>query len=203
MPMTELAEQSGRAASYGRDIRGIVRALWNGSIDDAQAYDLLYSTITIGLRRAAEEGTKACGIKPSEWSIEEKVALEQAVVNERGFIYSLIDDVRAGSQANGGKFSAFETRISLWASRYDSVKMTLGAMACGDKKMMWRLGPTKEHCRSCLALAGKVKRYSTWRDTVLPQNFPNEMLICKGAGGCELVPADDFHLSPGPLPRLP
>jgi hypothetical protein len=76
-------------------------------------------------------------------------------------------------------------------------------MACEDQKLQWVMGPTKEHCNSCLRLSNKIKRASYWRRVnVYPQSPPNPNLECNGFGLCQLLPTDE-RCSPGPLPRLP
>jgi len=204
----ELSEQSARASQYASDIRGIARILWRGAIDDVQAYGLLRDTVRIGLTRAGHEGAAECGITPAELSLEEKAAINQAISSEHGFILGLIDAVIAGSKANGGKFSAFASRLAQWGTRYQDVANEIKVTACGDQKLEWvhnALGITKDPCDTCKnKLAGKVKRASYWRKMgVRPQNVPNPFLDCEGWGClCDLVPTDK-PLSRGPLPKLP
>lgn len=198
----ELQEQSRGASSYSAAIRAGARGLWSGALDYYQAYDTLWLSVEVGLTAAVHEGVSECGIKPSEMSPQEKNMLREAIFNERSYINQLLVDIENGSKERGGKWGAFSVRLGLWVSRYDSLKMKAAAMACGDKKKVWTLGLTKEHCSSCLRLAGKIKRNSYWLAHVLPQNFPNDRLECKGAGQCTLEDTDE-PLSRGPLPKLP
>jgi len=202
--MTELSEQSGYAASYGRDIRGIFRALWAGTADAEFSLDLMNDTVRIGLTRAFVEGTAQCGIVPAEWSPEEKDALRDAIYNEQSRIWPTLMFIEENSKANGGKWAIIARRATWRAQRYEDIASLAKVMSCGDKKLEWVLGyGIKKHCDSCVKLAGKVKRASTWnRAGIRPRNPPNPMLICGGWGGCFFRPTD-LHLSPGPLPRLP
>ena len=202
--MTELQEQSSRAASYGRDIRGIFRALWNGTIDAEMALDLMNDTVRIGLTRAFTEGTAQCGIQPIEWSQLEKDALRDAIYNEQSRIWSVLMFVEQNSKANGGKLGPVTARAALWVNRYRDVANMAKVIACADKKLEWVLGHTKKHCSSCIKLAGKVKRGSTWdRLSIRPQNPPNPLLECQGYNCLCDLRVTDLHLSPGSLPRLP
>jgi len=202
--MTELAEQSGRATSYGRDIRGIIRALWNGSIDENDAFRLMYDTVRIGLTRAFHEGAAECDILPVELSGEEKMTLSMAISNEQGRILGLLDEVMAGSKENGGPWASFASRADMWVLRYKDLQNKAKLMTCKDKKLKWILGRTEKHCRSCLKLTDKVKRASYWEERrIRPQNPPNSLLECGGwKCDCSLVPTD-APMSKGPLPRLP
>lgn len=199
---TELSEQSRGASNYRNAIRASVRGLWVGAMDYDQAYDSLWLAVEQGLTLAVHEGISECGIKPSEMSPQEKDMQREAIFNERSYIDGLLVDVENNSKERGGKLGSFNYRVALWISRYESIKTKAAAIACGDKKKMWALGPTKIHCPSCLKLARKVKRYSYWLAHVLPQNFPNDQLECKGAGQCTLEDTEE-PLSKGPLPKLP
>lgn len=197
-----VSEQSSRASSYGRDIRGVVRSLWAGVIDEYQAYELLQGTIRIGLTRAWMEGAAECGILANELTPEERQALDEAIFSETSHIDGLIDYVIKNSKANGGKLATVLGRAQFWERRYSDVVNRAKIMACGNQKLEWVLGPT-EHCPSCAKLAGQVRRASFWqKKQVHPQNPPNPNLECKGFGQCTLQPTD-AQCSRGPLPKLP
>ena len=198
----ELQEQSRGASNYRNGVRSAAYGLWAGALDYYQAYDALWLNVEIGLTAAVHEGIAECGIKPNEMSPQEKDMLREAIFSERDYIDQLLIDIENGSKKKGGKWGTFAGRLGLWVSRYDSIKMKASSMACGDKKKVWILGATKVHCPSCLKLEGKVKRNSYWATHVLPQNFPNDKLECKGAGQCTLEDTD-APLSKGPLPNLP
>ncbi len=202
--MAELSEQSRRASSYGESIRGIFHALWAGTVDDLWALDAMRTTIRMGLRWAFTEGTRLCGIEPVEWSRAEMDALENAIRNEDSRIWPVLMFIQENSKANDVKRAVVTARAALWTNRYHDVVNMAKVMACADKKLMWVLGPTKEHCTSCPRLAGKVKRASYWNDKgIRPQNPPNPMLECQGYNClCDLVLTDE-PMSKGPLPKLP
>ncbi|MHA1942365.1 MAG: hypothetical protein ACW97P_11700, partial [Candidatus Hodarchaeales archaeon] len=109
--------------------------------------------------------------------------------------------VNEQSKKNGGKLQPLLQRLEMWINQYSSAKQQSEAMACADEKRVWRIGRT-EHCRTCLALNGQVRRMSFWLNNVLPRNAPNEKLICKGFNcQCELLKTNK-PLSRGRLPGL-
>lgn len=203
----EIAEQSARASSYGRDIRGIVRGLWGGVIDINQAFALLSDTVRIGLTRAWHEGAAECGIQPSELSPEELMTLRHIIAGEDRRIFPFLLTIDDGSKANGGRLAPLLSRAAMWALRYDDVVARAKLMACADQKTRWTINyhrVIKDNCPSCLKLEDKVKRNGYWYTAqVQPQNPPNQKLKCGGwRCGCGL-PETDEPLSRGPLPRLP
>jgi hypothetical protein len=188
---------------YRKSLRDNVRGLWSGALDYDQFWDAMTATIQRRLPQAWYEGAKDCGVMPADLSPEERLALQQAIVNEMSFIAKFADAIMAGSKARGGKLQPLLTRVSRWAQRYADLQNRARLMACEDQKLQWVMGPTKEHCNSCLRLSNKVKRASYWRRVnVYPQSPPNPNLECKGFGLCQLLPTEE-RCSPGPLPRLP
>ena len=200
-PLTE------SASSYAKDLRGITRALWNGSMDFDQTFAMFQDNVRIGLTRAWYEGAKECGIQPSELMPEELTAIDTMLYSEYQHIFGFLDYVELNSKANGGKFAPISSRVDTWALRYPDVINRAKLMACADQKLEWvnnAVRVVKVNCSSCLRLNGKVKRASYWqRVDVHPQQPPNLKLVCQGwECGCGLVKTDK-PLSKGPLPRLP
>jgi len=188
---------------YRKSLRDNVRGLWGGVIDYDQFWEAMTATIQRRLPQAWYEGARDCGVQPADLSPEERMALQQALVNEMSFVTKFADDIMAGSKAKGGNLQPLLARVERWAARYSDLQSRARVMACGDQKLQWVMGPTKIHCPSCLKLSNKVKRASYWRRVnVHPQSPPNPNLECNGFGLCQLLPTDE-RCSPGPLPRLP
>lgn len=198
------------AASYRQAIRAAARGLWVGALDYYQAYDSLITTIENRIPQAWYEGAAACAVSPSELSPEERRQMQLAKMNEVNHIDDLLTWVEQNSKAEGGKLGVvggtggIMARIELWASRYKDIVNRAKVMACGDRKLMWRLGPTKVHCKSCLRLDGKVKRASYWQKIeVRPRHPPNSNLECEGWICLCVFELTNEPMSKGPLPKLP
>lgn len=187
-------------ASYGRDLRGIVRALWGGTLDIYQAYDIFQDSVRIYLTRAWHAGMKECGVNPEEMTPEEHIALMEAIVSESSHIFAFLVYVEEHSKAAGYKLAPLLARVELWAYRYPDVQTRAKLMAGGDRKFRWDLGPTKEHCIDCLGLDSKVKRASFWHGhNVRPQS---RELACGGFRCLCSLNETDEPVSRGPLPTL-
>jgi hypothetical protein len=193
-----------RIATYQRSLRSAVRGLWLGTIDVSQFNNAIESAINRGLTRAWQEGAQDCGIKPDELSQDELIALDERIIEELDRIPNLSQLVQANLKVDGGKLTPLFERLDLWTNRYRDISNQAKTMACADEKLIWRLGPTERHCRTCPRLDGKIKRGSTWLSLNLrPQNPPNALLECGGWNClCELNPTDR-PVSRGPLPRVP
>lgn len=200
MMTEELQEQSSYAASYGRDIRGIFRGLWAGTHDIDYAFGLMQDTVRIGLTRAFAEGTAVCGIVPAEWSPGEKLALANAIYTEQGYIFPVLEEIVAGSKANGGKWATWASRSVAWVQRYNSVREIAKSMACANQKATWVYGDTKDHCADCSRVVGRTYRIETWdRYGWVPGS---NALACKGFRcDCRRMPTD-APVTPGRPPRL-
>jgi len=190
-------------AGYQLNLRAAVYGLWSGKLDFDQVFSQIYSAIDRGLTQGWYEGAKQCGISPAELSPEERVALSQAIAQEKDYVFPLLGDVEANSKANGGKRTTLYNRLDPWVNRYRDMVNRAKIMACKDKKLRWDLGPT-EHCSTCAKLASKVKRASYWQQRgIHPQQPPNMMLECGGWNcQCTLTPTNE-PATPGPLPSVP
>jgi hypothetical protein len=189
---------------YSRGIRSAVRGLWTGVFDYDQFFDLMMTTIRRGLTAAWHDGASQAGVQPSELTPEERLAMERAIFEEIGHIGGLASEIEANSKANGGKLSPLMGRAEMWSNRYSDVVSKALMMARGDPKLQWVWTPEKEHCSTCTALNGKVKRQSYWNKVgVKPRDPPNPNLECKGwRCGCSFSVTTD-RCSPGPLPGFP
>lgn len=200
----DLAESSGRSAQYARDIRGTAHALWAGTVDIGQAFDIMYDTVRIGLTRAWHEGAMDCGIQASELTPEEITQLTQVIASEQSRVFPFLEWAKERDKASGGKRGVVTARANMWGLRYDDVATRARLLACADQKLEWVQGPTSDQCPTCSRMNGKVKRASQWeRNGVHPRAPYNPTIQCHGWRClCELVPTDK-PLSRGPLPRWP
>lgn len=186
--------------SYRLNLRANARALWSGTWDEFDFYLQMLATVRRGLTQAGQEGAAQCGIRPSEMSEEELLALETEIVKENSHLDGLTNFIAANSKAEGGKLETVYKRVEQWVDAYTRVKNHLQVMACGDQKFKWNLHPA-EHCTSCKKLAGKVKRASYWKKhNVYPKSW--DKLHCRRGCKCTLDPTDE-PLTRGTLPNLP
>ena len=172
---------SSGAVIYGRSLRANFRALWTGSIDYSQFFDAMASTIQRRLTQAGYEGAGEAGILPAELSPGEKLAIQNTIVVEMSYVDKLGTAIEAGSKKRGGKLGSHLSRVPMWVNRYEELRMRIRTMAAADMKVMWVLGPTEKHCRTCPRLNGKVKRNSYWlRTGILPRVAGAPYLECAG-----------------------
>lgn len=191
---------SAGSVNYRRGIRASVRGYWTGSLDYNQFFDAMVSIIRRGVTVAWHEGAKECGISPSELTPEEKMALQQAIAHETNYISDFAAVIEAGSKAEGGNMGPLMVKAELWINRYRAISNQAKIPACGDKKLLWRLGATEKHCVDCNRLDGKIKRASQWQRANIETQSPD--LSCGGwRCKCALTVTDE-PLSKGPLPRL-
>ena len=182
---------------YLTGLRHGVYGLWSGKLDVQTAIAHMWLVIERGLTQAWYTGAAVCGVLPDELSNIELDALANAIHGELGHLEGLVYDVSKGNKESGTKLSAWNSRLAMWANRYTDVMNQAKVMACGNKKLKWVMGPTKEHCFDCLNLAGKVKRASTWAASGwAPQS---KALECQGYNcKCRLEVTDE-PLTPGKL----
>ncbi len=187
--------------SYRRSLRTPIRGLWSGVLTLSQASSAFGSSIERGLTQAWNEGAAECDIESDELTQDELIARDDFIEQQIDNMGSFLQSVRDNNQASDSPLAPHFTRLVMWINQYSSVLQQSEAMACEDQKRIWRVGRT-EHCRTCLSLNGKVKRFSFWLTHVLPRNAPNRCLACKGFRcQCTLL-RTTLPISRGPLPRL-
>ncbi|MGD8499544.1 MAG: hypothetical protein PVJ86_02790 [Phycisphaerales bacterium] len=195
----ELQEQSRGAANYGSEIRAVFRALWLELI----TYDAFFSSMMVAIQRgltlAWEDGAKECGIKSDEFTAAERMELEQFIYDQYSYISGVAEYIEANSKPKGGNWAAMVNRSNLWANKWREVRARAASIACANKKKQFVLGATKEHCKSCLGLNGRVYRYETWAaNGAIP---PSGAFECQGFQClCYLVDTDQ-RVTPGRFPR--
>lgn len=173
-----MSQKQAGAVPFGRSVRGLVAALWRGTIDPFTFMDSMISAIERRYRQAWLEGAKECGIEEADLSSREQVKLAEMTNRDIGYLPGLARAIVTHTRADGFRLGPLLTRAELWTNRYEAVRLQGAALACGDKKKKWGLGKTKEHCTTCLAFHGRVYRYSVWEENeALPRS---RRLECKG-----------------------
>lgn len=203
--LTDLAAQlteagtSDSAAAYKRNLGAAVRGLWMRVLTPDDFFWSMGSSIDRGLTRAWTLGAAEGGLSPDEFTPEEQTELKRHILSNRLHIGGFERQISgAKSKEEGGLLRPHLKRMELWVNRWWEVYALAKAMAAKDKKMMWQLGATKEHCRSCATLHGRVYRNSVWLANVMPQS---QQLVCGGwRCRCRLVPTT-ARITPGRFPR--
>lgn len=167
--------------NFGITLRKTATRLWRGQTTKAEFIDAFWFGIERGLWRAALEGIGSLGFAEDELAPTEIAKLNSIIDATRPFVSSLADWIEENSQANGGKFQAVTNRVTQnWVNRYQQVYQQAQALVGRDLKAMWWLG-IAEHCKSCLKLAGKIRRWSWWNEQgILPRVPGAEYLECQG-----------------------
>lgn len=180
---------------FGRQIRGAVRGFWNGTIDYLGFVDIVLGAVHRGYEQAWREGSAVCGITPQERTMEESIVLDRQVLLAQSSVMGFADFVEAHRKVDGFLMRDSAYRASLWSNRYRAVVTLAQSTSCADRKFVWRLGPTSEHCSDCANYAGRVHRGSVWQSVgAIPQS---RSLECHGFNClCSLVPTNE-RATPG------
>lgn len=187
--------------SYQRELRDLSRGLWNDSVSIGQFQTGMERTIDREFRNAFVEGVQRGGIAVADLEEDERAELDSLIEREKQFIDQLsfyIYDKRKGV----GKLNSVRRRVDRWVARYMEVREKGYLIAKGAEPLMWKVDVRKEHCRSCAALNGQIRRASYWRKSeISPQS---SRLECFGVWcGCSYVdPPEGSRISRGRLPRV-
>lgn len=192
---------SGGIVSFRRNLRSAIRGLWSGALGEAQALGVFRRAIEQAIERAWREGAAECGIQPDEMTIQELTIRDEFIFSQNQYAANFVADIAENSKENGGQLTPLLQRGEMWVNQYESAKLRSEALACANEKRVWVLGRT-EHCKTCQALSGQVRRLSFWQNNVMPRNAPNEKLECGGYRCQCILQKTDSPLSRGRLPGI-
>lgn len=203
--MITAEKQSTNETLFGRAVRSAIRGVWYGELDIIGFADSMQGAIFRAYEQAWREGSEQCGISPAERTQEEQAALDAEIASDQGYIlglYDRIDNMKL-QHAETGKptYTQVVNQAKLWANRYNAVRNLAQRMACSDQKLIWRMGPTREHCVDCQNYEGRVYRASVWdKYGIRPQSRD---LSCHGYNCLCYFEPTDAPGTPGrpPLPR--
>ena len=210
-PATKAAQQSrsGGERDYGRSIRAAARGLLTGVLDEFSFVDTMLSTIQRGLTRAFGEGLKQAGVDPANLDapayLPERLELDEAINQNQASLFNFSAYIQQQRllYLDGQKQAAIDhvmNRALLWSNQYDKARAVAFTMASGDALLTWGLGPSIDHCLSCLTFDGRTYRASTWAKYGA---LPKSSRLCCGGYRCQcgLVPADPgTRITPGRFP---
>ncbi|MCK4958401.1 MAG: hypothetical protein KAT00_03355 [Planctomycetes bacterium] len=191
-------------ADYTQSLRRPAYALWKGAISLAEFATTFIAALHRGLSRAWREGASEFGIAPDELNSQERMKLELAIAENLQYINPFGADIIAGKKGIS-KWAPFKDRINrVWANRYNQMRNQGALLAAANQKMEWVLHLrhfTKEPCKDCLNLNGRVYRRETWlKAQVFPQSRDLE---CQGFWcGCGFRPAPEARVNRGRPPKL-
>lgn len=185
--------------AYRHSLRARVRGFWVGVFNFADFVDGFSRDISEGITQAWTEGTAECGILPSEWSVAEVQARSAFVTSQIMQVNGFATAIEQNTKAQDGKLGPLLRRTELWVNRYPEAKFQAAALACGDRKKVWVLGPTEKHCKSCGGFENRVYRYSVW---LANGGMPRaRALTCNGFNCLCRLEDTDQRMTPGRFPR--
>jgi len=186
--------------SYQRGLREFGRGLWNDSITIGQFMSGMEDMIEREFNNAFTLGVHKGGLTVSDLTPEEKGEIDTLIENEIVHIDDLAHFIYR-NRKGVGKLDAIRSRVDMWVARYSRAKEVGYLIAKRAEPLLWQYDPRKDHCRSCAALNGQVRRAEYWRKVGIEPN--SDRLECYGIWcGCRfLEPAENAPLSRGRLPR--
>ena len=185
-------------SSYRQQLRSTTRLYWSGLISRAAFESSMFVHVQTGFADAFSSGQREAGIKDDERTFQENLFLQMRTTIEQARIPMLADFISARSENAKFPYDATYGRVVMWANRWLDMSNSGKQMAHTDPLLTWELGNTEKSCASCLALNGKTKRATQWREAnIEPQS---QRLRCHGYR-CDC----SFSISDGPMSkgRLP
>lgn len=199
LKMTLISTSKKSNVDFARSIRSAVRGAWKSEIDFFSFMDAVFGAVHRGYERAWREGAAICGITPQERTADEWSVLNREIMIAQGRIAPFADYVFSRQKVDGFLLRQVMGRAEVWSNSYNRIVTLARSTSCADRKFIWVLGPTRDHCTDCANYSGRIHRGSVWRSVgAHPQS---RRLECGGWRClCSLVPTDQ-PATPGRPPR--
>lgn len=166
---------------FRNSLRAAARGLWSGALSAYGFPDAFGAALDKYLRQAFDDGMARYGVEPADYTDDDIEAFQKFLTGQYEHLEGLTDYIVTQHKQFGGKLETVLARVEMWANRYDEAGDIARTRAGADENIEWKLGRA-EHCETCAALSGWVKRGSYWqklRDT--EQIYPKSpRLRCNG-----------------------
>jgi hypothetical protein len=157
-----------------------VHALYNRVMSHRSFIVDMTGIITRQLTEAWNKGADEVMVLPEDYTDDDKAVLQGIIDSEVTFLDGLANDIEQ-AKADGKGWQQFQPRVDIWTNRYNDVQNQAKVYFGGKFKLIWHLGATEQHCKSCSALNGIVAWAQEWDEAgVKPQNPPNDSISCGG-----------------------
>jgi hypothetical protein len=134
--------------------------------------------------KSIKDGLQAGGVTVDTLDPEDNTEYQRIFIEQSQYINGLAEDVFVKKTVTAGNAVL---RAQMWTKSLQPFYDAGVNSADGNGMYMWRINILKDHCSSCLAMAGQVHRFKTYKKrNVLPKS---NRLKCGGGGlcGCDLV----------------
>lgn len=193
---------------YGAQITRLVTSLYNRNIDELEFVQVFQDLIDGQMRAAWLEGMARNNLSESDMTPEMQAELDGIVNDEHSEILSYAEDIIAAEgqdHLNGtNSLDSLLNRADLWQQRYaDTVNQAVLFTADDSVHLVWLLGATEKHCKTCAALDNVVATAAQWQASGYhPQDPPNDQLECEGWRCDCRLDVTDAPLTEGGIPNV-
>jgi hypothetical protein len=165
------------ASDFAKFFTTAIKQARDGDVSKAAVRSILRDALRDSGTRAFDDGLEEEGVSPDDLDAEAKADKRRAVAEwvsaQTSFITKFADTALELED------SQIATRADLWVSKSLRIIYFAGkAEAAPNQLQRWKLGPTKEHCDTCLTMNGQVHKM---KDYIKKGIVPGaSTLDCKG-----------------------
>lgn len=126
-------------------------------------------------------GLQEGGVSPDEMDAEDAQNIVQLDLTQQDYVKPFSDDVRKAARLGTAEAkNAIIGRIDLWAASIAAAGQAGLNSAKANEMVVWRLGETEEHCRTCAQLDGQRHRRKWFVDKNYLPRTPGAAMDCGG-----------------------
>jgi hypothetical protein len=173
--------------NYAEELEALTLRANNGEITQAQFEERLADMVTLSLIAIYSE---MVGKDQEDFDDQDQDALDEYIAVNLDSVGKLADDIYSDKYQDTEErdgVALLLLRLGLWTMNAYALA-TMGQVlndANSEKRYMFILGPTSDHCESCLRLNGQVHTGSEWADH--PDSLPRSHGLACGGWRCLCV----------------
>lgn len=165
---------------YLQQLTRLITSVYNGNLA-GEFIDIMANLIQGQIYQAVNQAWLDSGMDGELPDYLAELA-DNIVLSQYDHVDQLYRDI-VDARLDGTPLGPLLARAPLWATRWNEAynQAMLAIAAEMGERMVWRLGATEKHCRTCAGLNGVVAYASEWETLgIQPQNAPNDALECGG-----------------------
>jgi len=194
-------EEATKTVAYFR--RALNQAVLDFYRDDITAFefiDKVSSLIDGQFRRAWNQGARDVGFDPKDMTDDDILTIMERIDRELEYVLDFAGGIE-NARLTGGSVAPFQSRVDMWANRYNEIRAWARVYFGGMTRFIWVLGPT-EHCASCKRLSGTVATGTQWSFARAEGIYPQSRRLECGGYRCQCSLIETKRKVTGGIPSI-
>jgi hypothetical protein len=166
------------ASKFHADVRGLATV---GFISDRSILGDMRSLVKNAVGDAYVAGLEEGGVAFDEMDADDARMIVELSTEQLDYVTDFVKAIRDAKTDKAAQRDILDNRVNLWTASITAAGQAGLASAKSNEMVTWKLGATKEHCKTCQSLNGQKHRRKWFASRgYFPGKPGAEALECKG-----------------------